>query len=45
MLLNKSEDEEMEEKEMNEAELADLFAGEIVEFGRRFSLLDPFSSF
>jgi hypothetical protein len=27
VLLNKSEDEEMEDKEMNEAELADLFAG------------------
>ena len=27
VLLNKSEDEEIEDKEMNDAELADLFAG------------------
>ncbi len=27
ILLNKSEDEEIEDKEMNDAELADIFAG------------------
>jgi hypothetical protein len=27
VLLNKSEDEEIEDKEMNDAELADIFAG------------------
>lgn len=27
MLLNKSEDEEIEDREMNEVELTDLFAG------------------